>query len=602
MGQIGSMWYNIGAKTADLEKGLASSKSKLGGLGTSFQSVTGISLSTAGAVGLVAAALQKTIQFFMECEQAANESALADAKLEAVLKSTGGQAGVTSSQMKELADSMSKATGIDDEMIVSAEAVMLTFTKINKDVFPETIKLAGDMAAVLGGDLQGKVTMVGKAMNDFTGYTALKRAGVSFTEEQINQIENFKESNDLIGYQKLIMAELATEYGGAAEAMSQAGDASDRLKLAQENYKEAVGESLVGLTRKWKEYRISVYETLTTRQELENEAAKIGYARMPFGGYQNVNTREFKTTAEIQSLVATNKTQITQIEKLTALYSTNGMVWDTTINQWIKGTGQQITLTDEMIAQIEKENNAITKMNEDNINQVKAWTDIEQDHSDKLEEFHNKSFDLFLKLKDLKDRGYSEESKEVQEIRGQLGEINQSIQEEMDAYQLKTNTVILGYMQEKMAADGVLDDKETEWLIAKGVEWGVYADNALQAYRDASAAADDFLKHRNAAEGDNTVYVDYVVRGGGGNSQFVIPKPGEAKNQEKATGGYGSGLTLVGERGPELVNLPYGSYVNTNSDSKNMMSGNRDLLNAINMMSSKLDRLPLQLRDAILLA
>jgi hypothetical protein len=35
-----------------------------------------------------------------------------------------------------------------------------------------------------------------------------------------------------------------------------------------------------------------------------------------------------------------------------------------------------------------------------------------------------------------------------------------------------------------------------------------------------------------------------------------------------ATGGWRSGLTWVGEEGPELVNLPGGSYVNTAAQSR----------------------------------
>ena len=42
---------------------------------------------------------------------------------------------------------------------------------------------------------------------------------------------------------------------------------------------------------------------------------------------------------------------------------------------------------------------------------------------------------------------------------------------------------------------------------------------------------------------------------------------------KRATGGAASGLTWVGERGPELVNLPRGSYVNSNSTSRRMTSG-----------------------------
>jgi hypothetical protein len=40
-----------------------------------------------------------------------------------------------------------------------------------------------------------------------------------------------------------------------------------------------------------------------------------------------------------------------------------------------------------------------------------------------------------------------------------------------------------------------------------------------------------------------------------------------------ASGGFASGLALVGERGPELVTLPRGSYVHSNSQSRSMAAG-----------------------------
>jgi len=43
---------------------------------------------------------------------------------------------------------------------------------------------------------------------------------------------------------------------------------------------------------------------------------------------------------------------------------------------------------------------------------------------------------------------------------------------------------------------------------------------------------------------------------------------------ERAMGGYTSGLTLVGERGPELIEAPSGTYVHNNRDTRKMMGGN----------------------------
>jgi hypothetical protein len=48
--------------------------------------------------------------------------------------------------------------------------------------------------------------------------------------------------------------------------------------------------------------------------------------------------------------------------------------------------------------------------------------------------------------------------------------------------------------------------------------------------------------------------------------------PGGGKIGHLASGGYGSGLTLVGESGPELMNLPSGTRVNSHAQTMRMLS------------------------------
>lgn len=51
----------------------------------------------------------------------------------------------------------------------------------------------------------------------------------------------------------------------------------------------------------------------------------------------------------------------------------------------------------------------------------------------------------------------------------------------------------------------------------------------------------------------------------------------------RANGGLASGWTMVGERGPELVNLPGGSYVNSASQTQRMMQGTQITIQNLNM-------------------
>lgn len=160
---------------------------------------------------------------------AANESERGVAQLNAVLKSTGGIAGVTKEQALGLAGSLQKVTTITDEAILGGENMLLTFTNIGKDVFPQATQTLLDMATAMNNgvtpsaeELSAKAITLGKALNDPTqGLAALSRVGVKFTEEQKKQIETLQKSGNIMAAQKIILGELGREFGGSAQAAAQ---------------------------------------------------------------------------------------------------------------------------------------------------------------------------------------------------------------------------------------------------------------------------------------------------------------------------------------------------------------------------------------------
>jgi len=167
----------------------------------------------------------------------------------AVIKSTGGVAGVSAQQVNDLATKLSLLTGIDDEAIQGNENLLLTFTNVRdaagagNDVFTQTVGLAQDMATVLGTDASGAALQLGKALNDpVKGITALARAGVSFTADQKEQIKDLVAHNDLLGAQKVILGEVTREFGGAATA---AADPMAKLAVQLGNVAEAIGQHLM---------------------------------------------------------------------------------------------------------------------------------------------------------------------------------------------------------------------------------------------------------------------------------------------------------------------------------------------------------------------
>ena len=140
-------------------------------------------------------------------------------QLENVLKSTGSAAGLTKNEITTMASELQKLTKFSDDQILSGQNLLLTFTNIGKDVFPQATETMLDMSTALGQDLKSSAIQLGKALQDpVQGVTALRRVGVNFTESQQEQIKVLVESGRAMEAQKLILRELQTEFGGSAKA------------------------------------------------------------------------------------------------------------------------------------------------------------------------------------------------------------------------------------------------------------------------------------------------------------------------------------------------------------------------------------------------
>ena len=144
------------------------------------------------------------------------------AQTEAVITSTGMAAGKTAQEMAYLAEDLSAASGMSlfsDDAILGAQNVLATFTNIAGPTFDNATQAILDVSQALGQDLQSSSIQLGKALNDpVNGITALTRVGVSFTEQQKEQVKALQESGDMAGAQALILEEMNRQFGGSAAA------------------------------------------------------------------------------------------------------------------------------------------------------------------------------------------------------------------------------------------------------------------------------------------------------------------------------------------------------------------------------------------------
>jgi len=226
-------------------------KSSLGGMNDNAKESHSVfssfgSLMTGGltvALTAGAAAVGGLVFAFRDSADIAREHIQVEKQLEAVLKSTGGAAGVTSEMANKLADSMQQVTNFDGEAVLGGENLLLTFTNIGKDVFPRATESMLDMSQALGQDMKSSAVQLGKALNDpIAGISALSRVGVTFTDQQKEQITTMVEAGNVAGAQGLILDELAKEFGGSARAMVEPGK---QLANMWGDVKEQVGMFLI---------------------------------------------------------------------------------------------------------------------------------------------------------------------------------------------------------------------------------------------------------------------------------------------------------------------------------------------------------------------
>ena len=186
------------------------------------------SLAPAAQIGLVAMTALGAAAI-----RAAEDAQVADKRLANVADSMGLFGKETETVIKrlgEFADQTMKKTAVDDELIKSTQAQLLTFKSLAQTAnstggaFDRATLAALDMAAVFGGDGAGNAIKLGKALNDpIKGISALTRVGIQFTQEQKNMIKAMVETSDASASVAVGLFENERSYNDFIKAQVKAG-------------------------------------------------------------------------------------------------------------------------------------------------------------------------------------------------------------------------------------------------------------------------------------------------------------------------------------------------------------------------------------------
>lgn len=197
--------------------------------------------------------VRTVIDQFKQSIERANELNRVMTQTRSTIASTGMIAGMSAERIKEMADEIQETTAIQNDAAQAGMNMLLQYTRIGEEVFPQATQAMIDMATAINGgvipsasQLESTAKRIGSALNDpIRGLQRLTESGITFTDQEKDKVRALVDSNRIIEAQGVILDRLAV-FQGAAEA--QAGTFEGqiaRLNNQLDNIRKLVGNSVL---------------------------------------------------------------------------------------------------------------------------------------------------------------------------------------------------------------------------------------------------------------------------------------------------------------------------------------------------------------------
>lgn len=238
------MSANVVLKSIWDDRGIKAAQKSFGALSGTLGKIGGV-LATAFSVRAIT-------NFAGDALKAADAANVANLRLDQIAKSMnlfGIETSMVTGRLKAFADQQMMVIGQDDELIKSTQAKLLTFKNLAATAdeaggaFDRATLAAFDLAAAGFGSAETNALQLGKALQDpIKGLTALRRAGVTFTESEKARITQLVESNKMLEAQDLILTAIEQQVGGTAAATA---TSSQKMTVALGEVTEQIGQYLL---------------------------------------------------------------------------------------------------------------------------------------------------------------------------------------------------------------------------------------------------------------------------------------------------------------------------------------------------------------------
>ena len=571
----------------------------LKGLNQEAGALVGRLIGPAALIG----ALKGSIDAAMEAQRIMTQT-------EAVIKSTGGAAGLTAEEIGKLAASESRLTSVDDEVIQSGQNMLLTFTNIGGETFPRATRAMQDMAVAFAQgdtsaiDLQGTAIQLGKALNDpERGLLALRRVGVNFTQSQKDAIKAMMDMNDVAGAQAIILAELEKEFGGSAEAAGTTlAGKMQKAQNAVENFGEAIGNKLIPFLGQAAEAATTLLTAGDQIDEAFNKHLKDMIDLLKTGQVTQAEfDAEMLRAAQVSGKV-TNSIGLQAGGMISLNQETETQIRLARINaDTYEDLGVRMLeakdATDELTSGMDSMQTALgtTEAKMSMLNDVMGGAVGKElkDYEGAQEKNRAKAADLRIELEKL-EKIYGKNSEQVIAVKDQLGELDDEYANNAAAHEDATRRILFDIAARQLAMDG-LTAREVEALRLLSLEWG------LQDKATADATANVLNATLQLAEDDSIGnFIDSVDDAREGTAKLgasirdlptskeilittryetigsppaVNVEPGETRRRQFGGRVFGGQPYLVGESGPEAFVPSRSGYILNREDAMAALRG-----------------------------
>jgi hypothetical protein len=209
----------------------------------------------------------------------AEQAEIANRKLGSVLDSMGYAS--ATSRVSAYAEELERTIAVDADVVKATQTKLATFGNLTSSVnqaggaFDRATLAALDLAAAGFGTAEGNAVQLGKALQDpIKGLTSLTKSGVTFTDQQKEQIKALTESGRGFEAQNMILAAIEKQVGGTAAASA---SSFEKIRLSLMATADEIGLAVLPMVEQFTAILVSDVLPTATRliQQVTNAFGRL---------------------------------------------------------------------------------------------------------------------------------------------------------------------------------------------------------------------------------------------------------------------------------------------------------------------------------------